>query len=293
MASCQTKKLPTPPLTPRISTHESCTNTPPAHKRGPIPEFLKALRQDSVDRVREVLHANPDAIWCPPLDYSVDPPLCVAIELGCSPAVIKLLLDRGADVTAESVQGHTPLSLLKDQTHQLLQDPQHIRDITMMLEMAMPPTYSSKAIALQVSAAKYEDKENVSNNHNVLRATDFRAGSGVKGDCSSFTEMLPQFPPVLDLRKPNLHEKLDDLLLAAWCSKDDYSCFAEIPPQVKPVLEMPKVDLHGNFDGVLYGTWYAKEDAKFPLNFPPVPDLSKLDLNEKLDGLFFDADLSW
>jgi len=70
---------------------------------------------DSLEAVREACERDPDAAKLPFWDNNVEPPLCAAARLGCSPSVVELLLQCGADITLRDVNNKGPLDLLRSQ----------------------------------------------------------------------------------------------------------------------------------------------------------------------------------
>merc|ERR1719331_587715 len=46
-------------------------------------------------------------------DHDFEPPLCAAVRLGCPALVVGLLLEHGADATAEDIHDRTPLAILR------------------------------------------------------------------------------------------------------------------------------------------------------------------------------------
>lgn len=73
--------------------------------------LLRALRRSSLEEVKAALAHEPDAAICPIME-SFEPPLCCAVQLGCSEHIVQLLLQHGAMVDAENAEGRTPLMLL-------------------------------------------------------------------------------------------------------------------------------------------------------------------------------------
>eukprot|EP00929_Paragymnodinium_shiwhaense_P029176 TRINITY_DN16785_c0_g1_i1.p1 TRINITY_DN16785_c0_g1~~TRINITY_DN16785_c0_g1_i1.p1 ORF type:complete len:334 (-),score=55.90 TRINITY_DN16785_c0_g1_i1:82-1083(-) len=102
---------PTTPRTPRVQ--RTCSTPPPAPKIATAAPLLAALKRDSVAGVRAVLAADASAASAPFLDNGLEPPLCCAARLRCSPDIVKLLLEHGADVNAPDMEGATPLRLLR------------------------------------------------------------------------------------------------------------------------------------------------------------------------------------
>jgi len=84
---------------------------PPAPRAPPSPPLLRALVQDSAEDVRAACEAEPDAARSVFWDHDVEPPLCLAARLGCSPAVLRALLEHGADPSLLDANGRGPLAL--------------------------------------------------------------------------------------------------------------------------------------------------------------------------------------
>eukprot|EP00443_Scrippsiella_acuminata_P113572 CAMPEP_0115747260 /NCGR_PEP_ID=MMETSP0272-20121206/93059_1 /TAXON_ID=71861 /ORGANISM="Scrippsiella trochoidea, Strain CCMP3099" /LENGTH=411 /DNA_ID=CAMNT_0003192223 /DNA_START=15 /DNA_END=1250 /DNA_ORIENTATION=- len=105
-----------PPRTPKARVRCAVQGTPPAapKKSAPAP-LLEALMNDSLEAVREACERDPDAAKLPFWDNNVEPPLCAAARLGCSPSVVELLLQCGADITLRDVNNKGPLDLLRSQ----------------------------------------------------------------------------------------------------------------------------------------------------------------------------------
>jgi len=103
--------VPAPMATPQIHDYSKVT-PPPAPTAAAMPPLLRALREDSTDTVRSVLeretHAATSLFW----EHDVEPPLCSAVRLRCSPEVVGLLLDHQADVDGLDSRGRTPLAIL-------------------------------------------------------------------------------------------------------------------------------------------------------------------------------------
>lgn len=66
-----------------------------------------------MDAARSALESDPEAAANPFWDHGVEPPLCVAVRLGCGPAIVQLLLDYKADVNAKGPNGETALEILQ------------------------------------------------------------------------------------------------------------------------------------------------------------------------------------
>eukprot|EP00931_Biecheleriopsis_adriatica_P043777 TRINITY_DN2501_c0_g1_i2.p1 TRINITY_DN2501_c0_g1~~TRINITY_DN2501_c0_g1_i2.p1 ORF type:complete len:525 (+),score=88.71 TRINITY_DN2501_c0_g1_i2:77-1651(+) len=87
--------------------------TPGAPKKPSAPDMMHALSSDSVDAVRKVLAADPEAAWMPFLDFDSEQPLCYAVRRLCDPRIVQLLLDAGAQVDALNCKGETSLAMLQ------------------------------------------------------------------------------------------------------------------------------------------------------------------------------------
>lgn len=101
----------TPPQTPRKGFCKS--STPAAPRKPTAPRMLDALCSDSFEEVKAVLAGDPDAAWIPFWEQDAEPPLCCAVRHACSPRIVELLLEAGADVDAVDSKGLTPLALLR------------------------------------------------------------------------------------------------------------------------------------------------------------------------------------
>lgn len=99
---------PEAPKTPRAMEGRR-SQTPP--KRAPKPALLEALQSRSANRVRVVLQQDPKAAKEPFWDQCLDLPLCFAVRLRCSPTIVKLLLQHGADPDAEDSHGCSPIDI--------------------------------------------------------------------------------------------------------------------------------------------------------------------------------------
>lgn len=99
------------PVTPPAKCSQSCT--PPPRAVAKMSDLMKALHYNALDQVRSVLSDDPEAAQQPMWEESMEPPLCAAARLSCSPEIIELLLDNGADVNAKDLAGQTPLMILR------------------------------------------------------------------------------------------------------------------------------------------------------------------------------------
>lgn len=92
------------------------SDTPPlAPRRRSLPPLMKALAQNSLDKVQQVLEEAPSAapqlFW----EHDCEPPICCAARFGCNPAIFTLLLQHGADVDAVDRRGRTPLGIVSSE----------------------------------------------------------------------------------------------------------------------------------------------------------------------------------
>lgn len=88
----------------------------PARRRFASDPLLAALQKNSVEDTRIACEANSDAATLPFFDHNFEPPLCAAARLQCSPDVVTLLLQYGADVHKCDVHGKGPLAVLLNQS---------------------------------------------------------------------------------------------------------------------------------------------------------------------------------
>ena len=77
-----------------------------------MPPLLKALRQNNLLAVQAAILEDAEAARYPFWDHSMEPPLCAAARLSCSPSIVEELLAHGAEPDAADVHGRTPLMLL-------------------------------------------------------------------------------------------------------------------------------------------------------------------------------------
>lgn len=91
---------------------------------------MKALRTGSLAQVRLVLKQDPEAandMFC---DHKFETPLSFAIRTGCSPLIVKLLLEHGACIDACDIEGRTLLAVLSTPVVDVaLLDPQNTVDL--------------------------------------------------------------------------------------------------------------------------------------------------------------------
>eukprot|EP00443_Scrippsiella_acuminata_P103082 CAMPEP_0115759628 /NCGR_PEP_ID=MMETSP0272-20121206/99568_1 /TAXON_ID=71861 /ORGANISM="Scrippsiella trochoidea, Strain CCMP3099" /LENGTH=266 /DNA_ID=CAMNT_0003205241 /DNA_START=15 /DNA_END=811 /DNA_ORIENTATION=- len=95
------------------STQDVATSPPPQRRCCSPPRTPKARVRCAVQC--EACERDPDAAKLPFWDNNVEPPLCAAARLGCSPSVVELLLQCGADITLRDVNNKGPLDLLRSQ----------------------------------------------------------------------------------------------------------------------------------------------------------------------------------
>lgn len=108
----QASKAVTDPTSPdphRISTGPPLLQ----HKsKTPKPSLLLALESKDAGKVLAALRESPESakelFW----DHGVEPPLCCAVRLQCSVAILKLLLEFGADPKDADVRGRIPCQIL-------------------------------------------------------------------------------------------------------------------------------------------------------------------------------------
>lgn len=104
-----------PYSSPRPAGSRSIT-TPPLLKtsvRKCGDPLMRALRKNSFEELQRTLAANPGAIDDFFLDHDFEPVLCAAVNFRCSIEVIKLLLEHGADATAQDKHGRTVRDLVQ------------------------------------------------------------------------------------------------------------------------------------------------------------------------------------
>lgn len=120
------------PETPRTAKGPYTVMTPPIWKYSettppmvPIPSkppLLRALESNSVDKVSRELGEHPtsatELFW----DHACEPPLCAAVRLKCSTAILQLLLEHGADPEAMDKHGRVPAEAFQKLRMQELED---------------------------------------------------------------------------------------------------------------------------------------------------------------------------
>ena len=102
----------TPPATPRKAGTRRSESPPGAPRENPLPPLLGALCVDSLEKVSEILEADPEAAAMPFWEHDVSPPLCSAVRHGCDASIVQLLMEKRADPDMPNSRGQTPLSIL-------------------------------------------------------------------------------------------------------------------------------------------------------------------------------------
>jgi len=102
----------TPPTTPRKAGTGRSDSPPGAPRENPLPPLLGALCVDSLEKVSEILEADPEAAVVPFWEHAASPPLCSAVRHGCNASVVQLLMEKRADPEMPNSRGQTPLSIL-------------------------------------------------------------------------------------------------------------------------------------------------------------------------------------
>jgi len=102
----------TPPATPRKAGTRRSESPPGAPRENPLPPLLGALCVDSLEKVSEILEADPEAAVVPFWEHAASPPLCSAVRHGCNASIVRLLLEKRADPDMPNSMGQTPLSIL-------------------------------------------------------------------------------------------------------------------------------------------------------------------------------------
>jgi hypothetical protein len=95
--------------TPPPKVHQM---TPPALMRRAPPPLLKALRENSVEKVCSVLQNNAGAASEPFWDHRAELPLRAAIRMKCNAQIVRLLLEHGASVEEVGGSGLTAVDML-------------------------------------------------------------------------------------------------------------------------------------------------------------------------------------
>jgi len=119
-----------PPLMPPAVRHPTVSyNSPPRCR--PVQAFaldslpstprrecplLCALMDGRIDKVQQVLDANPEAATDGCDFRDCEPPLCAAACLGCEEGIFRLLLENGAEVHQEDCRGRSPVDVLVEGT---------------------------------------------------------------------------------------------------------------------------------------------------------------------------------
>jgi len=104
------------PQTPRNVAAPRSFTPPPLVRRSymNLSPMRKALYRNSVDEVRAVLDKSPTAASEPFFDHDFEPPVCCAVRLQCDAAIIRLLVEHGADLEAADKHGLAPKDLLQE-----------------------------------------------------------------------------------------------------------------------------------------------------------------------------------
>lgn len=72
----------------------------------------RALRDNCIESVRNVLETNPEALTDSFFDVAFEPPLCFAIRAGVDEEIIDLLLEHGANPLDQDTRGDSPAMVL-------------------------------------------------------------------------------------------------------------------------------------------------------------------------------------
>jgi len=105
------------PGTPRTPKPRAAQRsfTPPALVRSERPVLMRALRTHKLEQVSSVLKHSPDLVNEPFWEHDCETPLCFAIRLRCSLAIVQLLIDKGAtDDSNGLLDGYSPVQVLYD-----------------------------------------------------------------------------------------------------------------------------------------------------------------------------------
>jgi len=100
-----------PPSTPR-GPARAPTTPPPLRRPSPVEPLLLGLQRNCLKQVRLAIEASPEAAKEPFWEPRFEWPLCVAIRLGCSEEIVRLLIESGAKVHVTTIDGQSPLQLL-------------------------------------------------------------------------------------------------------------------------------------------------------------------------------------
>eukprot|EP00927_Polykrikos_kofoidii_P062712 TRINITY_DN57511_c0_g1_i1.p1 TRINITY_DN57511_c0_g1~~TRINITY_DN57511_c0_g1_i1.p1 ORF type:complete len:404 (+),score=66.57 TRINITY_DN57511_c0_g1_i1:79-1212(+) len=101
----------TPPVTPRRCTQRD--RVPCAPRRQPAPPLMQALQSNSLEEVRKAVDEDKDAASSRFWDHNADSPLCCAARFGCDAEIFSFLLDSGADVNADDINGRTAIDIVR------------------------------------------------------------------------------------------------------------------------------------------------------------------------------------
>lgn len=103
------------PHEPRLPLSRPSLNAlslpPPVTKHGRV-RLLEALRRNSLEQTRQALAAEPDAIENFYFDANFETALNTAICFFCSPAIIQLLIEHGADPCDANKEGSNAMTCL-------------------------------------------------------------------------------------------------------------------------------------------------------------------------------------
>jgi hypothetical protein len=117
-------QTPRTPCTPRTTASQDLTPPPLVpSRRQPKPPMMRALESNSIDQVRAVLESDPDAANEPFWDHRCDHPLCFAVRLRCSVAIVQLLIDHKASVGAIDMHDRTPSQIVQQAQPRMMPTP--------------------------------------------------------------------------------------------------------------------------------------------------------------------------
>jgi len=103
------------PATPRDQTRKQLhPRSPPPAPRNPMSNWslVRCLEGNDVEEVRAYLAVEPEAVAQYFWDGDFEPSLCCAVRVRCSPDIVRLLLQHGADATLWDKFGNSPLTRL-------------------------------------------------------------------------------------------------------------------------------------------------------------------------------------